>query len=268
MRILFAGDVCGRPGRNALKENLPALRQRHGPFDFTVVNCENAASGFGMTEKLMGEMFSLGIDVMTSGNHIWDKREFVSVLDRENRVLRPANYPHGAAGTGYGVFTKHDLALGVINLQGRAFMPPIDCPFRTADTILENMKAIAVLVDFHAEATAEKIALGRYLDGRVSVFAGTHTHVQTSDALILPGGTAYITDAGMTGGHGGVIGNSYESVLPKFLYGTPCKFEIEANKPLMQGIIADIDDETGRAFDIQRFSVGAEQTGLCMNEVC
>ncbi|MDR1508494.1 MAG: TIGR00282 family metallophosphoesterase [Synergistaceae bacterium] len=259
MRILFAGDICGRPGRNALKENLSPLRQKFGPFDFTIVNCENAASGFGMTEKLMDEIFAIGVDVMTSGNHIWDKREFIPVLNREHRVLRPANYPSGTAGTGYGVFLKHGRTLGVINLQGRAFMSPVDCPFRTADAILEEMKAAVIFVDFHAEATAEKIALGRYLDGRVSVLAGTHTHVQTADTLILPGGTAYITDAGMTGGHGGVIGNSYESVLPKFLYGTPCKFEIETDKPLMQGVIADIDDETGRAFDIQRFSVGMER---------
>jgi metallophosphoesterase (TIGR00282 family) len=259
MKIIFAGDICGRPGRGALRENLPALRQKFGPFDFTIVNCENAASGFGMTEKLMDEIFTFGVDVMTSGNHIWDKREFIPALNREHRVLRPANYPPGAAGTGYGVFVKQGCTVGVINLQGRAFMLPVDCPFRTADAILEEMRASVIFVDFHAEATAEKIALGKYLDGRVSVFAGTHTHVQTADASILPGGTAYITDAGMTGGHGGVIGNSYESVLPKFLYGTPCKFEIEANMPLMQGIIADIDDETGRAFDIQRFSVGTEQ---------
>jgi calcineurin-like phosphoesterase len=155
MRILFAGDICGRPGRNALKENLSPLRKKFGPFDFTIVNCENAASGFGMTEKLMDEIFALGVDVMTSGNHIWDKREFIPVLNREHRVLRPANYPLGAAGTGYGVFAKRGCAVGVINLQGRAFMSPVDCPFRTADAILDEMKAEVIFVDFHAEATGE-----------------------------------------------------------------------------------------------------------------
>ena len=258
MRIMFAGDVCGRTGRDSLKENIPILRREFGPFDFVVVNCENAASGFGITEKLMNELFALGIDVMTSGNHIWDKKEFVHVLDTERRILRPANYPAGAPGSGWGVFEKQGKSLGVINLQGRAFMSPIDCPFRRADSILNEMSATAVFVDFHAEATAEKAAMGLYLDGRVSAIAGTHTHVQTADESILPGGTAYITDAGMTGGHGGVIGTSYESVLPKFLYGTPCKFEVERNNPLTQGVVVDIDDETGRALDIKRFSAISE----------
>jgi metallophosphoesterase (TIGR00282 family) len=259
MRIMFAGDVCGRTGRNALKETLPRLRREMGPFDFVIVNCENAASGFGITEKLMDELFSLGIDVMTSGNHIWDKKEFTPVLDRERRVLRPANYPSGAPGSGCGLFVKGAKSLAVVNLQGRAFMAPIDCPFRRADEILSGMDATAVFVDFHAEATAEKAALGRYLDGRVSAVAGTHTHVQTADESILPGGTAYITDAGLTGGHGGVIGNSYESVLPKFLYGTPCKFEVESGRARTQGVVVDIDDETGRALDIRRFSVASEE---------
>jgi metallophosphoesterase (TIGR00282 family) len=251
--------VCGRPGRNALRENLPNLRKTLGPFDFVIANCENAASGFGMTEKIMDEMFGFGIDAMTSGNHIWDKKEFVGVLEREPRVLRPANYPPGAPGIGFGTFERQGRKLGVINLMGRAFMSPVDCPFRASDSILESMEADAILVDFHAEATAEKIALGRYLDGRVSIFAGTHTHVQTADESILPGGTAYITDAGLTGGHGGVIGNRYDSVLAKFLYGVPSKFEIESSDARLQGIVADIDDETGKAFDIRRVSASAGQ---------
>jgi metallophosphoesterase (TIGR00282 family) len=259
MRILFAGDICGKTGRNSLKANLPVLRQEFGPIDFVIANCENAASGFGITERLMDEIFSMGVDVMTSGNHIWDKKEFVHILEREHRVLRPANYPPGAPGLGYGVFEKNGRTLGVINLQGRAFMPILDCPFRQADSILEHMDAVSVFVDFHAEATAEKAALGHYLDGRISALAGTHTHVQTADETILPRGAAFITDAGMTGGHGGVIGNSFESVLPKFLYGTPCKFEIEGSRPRTQGIMVDIDDETGRALDIQRFSAHIEQ---------
>ncbi|MDR3281180.1 MAG: TIGR00282 family metallophosphoesterase [Synergistaceae bacterium] len=255
MRILFIGDICGRPGRSALKELLPEMRRNDGSFDFVVVNCENAAAGFGMTERLMDELFALGIDAMTSGNHIWDKKEFVPVLDREPRVLRPANYPPGAPGSGYCVIERNGRKLGILNLQGRAFMSPIDCPFRVADAILSDAKEIAIMVDFHAEATAEKVALGRYLDGRVSLFVGTHTHVQTADESILTGGTAYITDVGMTGGHGGIIGNSYDSVLPKFLLGVPTKFEIEDTDPKVEGVIADVDDETGRALAIRRVSV-------------
>jgi metallophosphoesterase (TIGR00282 family) len=255
MRVLFIGDVFGKPGRSILEENLPALRNEKGPFDFVVINCENAAAGFGMTERLMDEMFSLGVDVMTSGNHIWDKKEFVPVLDREARVLRPANYPAGASGRGYGVFEKNGLALGVINLQGRAFMPPIDCPFRTSDDIIQRMATNAVLVDFHAEATAEKVALARYLDGRVSALVGTHTHVQTADETVFPNGTAYISDAGMTGGHGGVIGMSYDSVITKFLTSVPCKFEVEEHLRKLQGVVIDIDDETGRALDIRRIQI-------------
>jgi metallophosphoesterase (TIGR00282 family) len=258
LRILFAGDVCGKPGRSALRENLPALRARFGPIDFVAVNCENAAAGFGMTEKLLDEIASFGVDVMTSGNHIWDKKDFIPILEREHRVLRPANYPPGTPGFGFGTYEKNGHALGVINLQGRAFMSPIDCPFRTADAILEDMRVKVIFVDFHAEATAEKIALARYLDGRISAMAGTHTHVQTADESILPKGTAFITDAGLTGGHGGVIGNSYESVLPKFLYGTPRKFEIDTGKPKAQGVVIDIDEETGMALGIQRFSIPSE----------
>jgi metallophosphoesterase (TIGR00282 family) len=254
MKILFVGDICGRPGREALKKTLPSLRKEAGPFDFVIVNCENAAAGFGMTEKLMDEMFGWGVDAMTSGNHIWDKKEFIPALDREPRVLRPANYPPGAPGRGYCVIERGERRLGVLNLQGRAFMPLVDCPFRTADAILESMSERVVFVDFHAEATAEKIALARYLDGRVSALAGTHTHVQTADETILPGGTAYITDAGMTGGHGGVIGDKYDSVLPKFLYGVPTKFEVEDSSPKLNGVVVDIDDESGRAADIRRVS--------------
>ena len=257
MRIMFVGDICGRTGRSAFKENILPLRREYGPFDFVIANCENAASGFGITEKVMDELFAYGIDVMTSGNHIWDKKEFVQVIGGERRVLRPANYPPGTPGAGYGVFENRGLRLGVINLQGRAFMPPIDCPFRASNEILSGMGVVSIFVDFHAEATAEKAALALYLDGRVSAIAGTHTHVQTADESILPGGTAFITDAGMTGGHGGIIGNSYDSVIPKFLIGMPCKFEIESGNARTQGIIVDIDDESGRALDIRRFSVAA-----------
>ena len=258
MRVLFVGDIFGRPGRRALERHLPELRKSDGPFDFTIVNCENAAAGFGLTERLMNEIFALGVDVMTSGNHIWDKKEFVPVLDREPRILRPANYPPAAPGRGHAVFEKNGHRLGVVNVQGRAFMPPIDCPFRGMEHILEEMQTISIFVDFHAEATAEKIALARYLDGRVSAIAGTHTHVQTADAALLPGGTAYITDVGMTGGHGGVIGMRYDSVLPKFIAGIPSKFEVDETAVRFQAVIVDIDDETGRALDIRRIDILSE----------
>jgi metallophosphoesterase (TIGR00282 family) len=252
MRVLFIGDVFGKPGRRAFTEKLPDLKRSAGPFDFVVINCENAAAGFGMTEQIMEDLFAAGADVMTSGNHIWDKKEFVHVLDREPRVLRPVNYPPGTPGRGFGTFEKNGLELGVINVQGRAFMPPIDCPFRAAENALAALSAAVILIDIHAEATSEKIAMARYLDGRISAIVGTHTHVQTSDNAVMPGGAAFITDAGMTGSHSGVIGMKYESVLPKFLYGVPSKFEVEESMPRVQGVIIDIDDETGRAVDIRR----------------
>lgn len=239
----------------ALERHLSAFRRSDGPFDFTVVNCENAAGGFGLTERLMNEIFALGVDVITSGNHIWDKREFMSVLDREPRILRPANYPPSAPGRGYAVFEKNSCRLGVVNLQGRAFMPPIDCPFRGMERILEEMSAVSIFVDFHAEATAEKIAFAKYFDGRVSAVVGTHTHVQTADEALFPGGTAFITDAGMTGGHGGVIGMRLDSVLPKFLTGTPSKFEVDESAVRFQAVIVGIDDETGRALNIRRIDM-------------
>jgi metallophosphoesterase (TIGR00282 family) len=255
MRILFVGDVFGRPGRTALASGLKELRAERWSFDFIVINCENAAAGLGMTEKVMNEMFDSGVDVMTSGNHIWDKKEFVPVLSLETRVLRPANYPPGAPGRGYGIFERNGHRLAVVNLQGRAFMPVLDCPFRTMDDILPTLGCNLIFVDFHAEATAEKVAMARYLDGKVSALIGTHTHVQTADETILRHGTAYLTDAGMTGAHGGVIGMKYDSVMPKFLTCTPSKFEVDDSDVRLQGVILDIDEETGRACDIRRIQL-------------
>jgi metallophosphoesterase (TIGR00282 family) len=258
MRVLFIGDVFGKPGRRAFASKLPALKSSEGPFDFVVINCENAAAGFGMTKGLMEELFAAGADIMTSGNHIWDKKEFVRVLDEEQRVLRPVNYPAGTPGRGFGLFAKNGLSLGVINVQGRAFMPPIDCPFKATENALGDLEATAVLVDFHAEATAEKVAMARYFDGRISALVGTHTHIQTADNTVLPGGAAFITDAGMTGSHSGVIGMKYSSVIQKFLLGIPCRFEVEESMPRIQGVIIDIDDETGRALDIRRVDMPAD----------
>ncbi|MCL2009358.1 MAG: YmdB family metallophosphoesterase [Synergistaceae bacterium] len=260
MRIFFVGDIVGRPGRSALARALPTMKERFGRFDFFVVNCENAASGKGMTDKVMNELFALGVDGMTSGNHIWDKNIFYPALASETRVIRPANYPPGAPGAGYTIIERGGKKLGLLNLQGRAFMPPLDCPFRAADAALaeleknaERMSApLPVLVDFHAEATSEKKALALYLDGRVSATAGTHTHVQTADEQVLPGGSAYISDVGMTGGHGGVIGVQAESVLTRFLTCLPAKYEVCGDQPRINAVVIDIDDASGRAVDIVR----------------
>jgi metallophosphoesterase (TIGR00282 family) len=254
MRILFIGDVMGKPGRRLVRDLLPVLRREEGPFDFVVANGENAAAGFGLTGGTLRELLDSGVDVLTGGNHIFDKKEFLPLLDSEPLVLRPANYPAEVPGRGVGIFRKNDRALAVLNLQGRAFMPPIDCPFRTADALLSEIDVNCVLVDVHAEASSEKRALALYLDGRVSAVIGTHTHVQTADEDVLPGGTATLTDAGMTGGHGGVIGMTLESVLPRMKTGVPSKFDVCETDPRLEGVILDVDDETGRALSIRRLS--------------
>ncbi|MDO5563395.1 MAG: TIGR00282 family metallophosphoesterase [Synergistaceae bacterium] len=255
MRILFIGDICGRPGREATARALPILREEFGGFDFVIADGENAAAGFGLTEKVMNELFSCGIDILTNGNHIWDKKDFIPLLDSEPRVLRPANHPDGTPGRGIGVYENaRGAKLAVMCLQGRVFMPPLECPFRTADKLLGSTDVPAIFVDFHGEATSEKRAMGLWLDGRVSALAGTHTHVQTADEEVLPGGTAFISDAGMTGGHAGIIGMTAKSVMPKFLYGTPCKFDICDEGVRIQAVSIDIDDETGRALDIRRIN--------------
>lgn len=257
MRILFVGDIDGSPGRTALANALPALREEWQGFDFVVVNCENAAAGKGMTGKILEEFLALGVDGMTSGNHIWDKNAFYPILDEEARVLRPANYPPECPGTGATVLQRNGKKLGLINLQGRVFMPPIDCPFHCADALLEELRAkegnaLPVLVDFHAEATSEKKALALYLDGRVSAVLGTHTHVQTADEQILPGGTAFLSDVGMTGGHGGVIGVTAETVLPRYLTGLPSRFEVCGESPCVNAAVLEIDESTGAALRIAR----------------
>lgn len=252
MRILFIGDLVGSPGRSVLARALPLLVERWEAFDFVIVNCENAAAGRGMTEKVMEELFAMGVHGMTSGNHIWDKNIFYPALASENRVIRPANYPPGCPGAGYTIIERNGKRLGLLNLQGRVFMPALDCPFRTADSVLPSLGDVPVLADFHAEATSEKKALAAYLDGRVSALVGTHTHVQTADEQVLPGGTAYVTDVGMTGGHGGIIGVKVENVLPRYLTGMPTKFEVSEADPRINAVVIDIDEETGRALDIVR----------------
>lgn len=245
----------GRPGRKAVPRVLPSLREKYGGFDFIIANGENSAAGFGLTESVLNELFSMGIDILTSGNHVWDKKEIVPLLDSEKRILRPANHPEGTPGRGFGLFEKNGKKLAVISLQGRTFMPPLDCPFRTAEKLIEKSKTPCIFVDFHAEASSEKKALAYWLDGKISALAGTHTHVQTSDEQVLPGGTAFISDVGMTGGHGGVIGMTADSVMPRFLYGTPSKFQVCDTDIRFQAVVIDIDDETGRGMDIRRINI-------------
>lgn len=255
MRILFIGDIVGRPGREAFAAMLPRLRTLKGPFDFVIVNGENSAGGRGMTEKVMNEFFRMGVDGITSGNHIWDKRDILPVLDSEMRIVRPLNYPEGAAGRGVALLKgKNGKELVIVSLQGRVFMPLTDCPFRAMDRLLETLGDVPVLVDFHAEATSEKRVMGFYLDGRVSALLGTHTHVQTADEEVLPGGTAYITDVGMTGAFKSSIGMTYESVLPRFLTGLPSRFEVAEEDVRLNGVVVDLDDEDGRACGIERLA--------------
>lgn len=263
MRILFSGDVAWNIGRYALAKALPELRREWDGFDFVIINCENAAAGKGMTEKVFKELLALGVDGMTSGNHIWDKGDFYPVLDADDRVFRPANYPPSCPGRGCGVLERDGKRLGILNLEGQVFMPPIDSPFLRADALLEELRAkegetLPVLVDFHAEATSEKQALAYYLDGRVSAVLGTHTHVQTADERVLPRGTAFLCDAGMTGGQEGILGVRTDTVLPKFLTGLPVRFEMCEDAPAFNGAVIEVDETTGLAERITRVQMPVE----------
>jgi len=244
------GDVMGKPGRQAVAALLPALKEELG-IDFVIVNGENTAAGRGITEKTANELFEAGADVITSGNHIWDQREIVPVLDEEIAILRPANYPPSAPGRG---MMKHK-GVTVLNLQGRTFMLAIDCPLRAADAALEKIpEGETVIVDMHAEATSEKVAMGRYLDGRVTAVVGTHTHVPTADPQILPDGTAYVTDVGMVGAKESVIGVEIDSVIGRFLTGVPSRLPVAEKSRVVQfnAVLIESDEATGRAKSITR----------------
>jgi len=262
MRILFIGDIFGRPGRTIVKERLAALVKEHA-VDLVIANGENAAAGFGITPPLAEELFEMGIDVLTTGNHIWDKREIVEYFETADgnphsparRVLRPANYPPGMPGWGVYEGKKDGAAYAVMNLQGRVFMASNDDPFRVADQRLKEIKAKVVVVDIHAEATSEKISMGWYLDGRVTVVVGTHTHVPTADERVLPGGTAYITDVGMTGPFDSVIGVKKEMIVAKFLNNMPARFEAATGDVRLCAIVVDCDEATGRARSIRRLMI-------------
>jgi metallophosphoesterase (TIGR00282 family) len=256
MRLLFIADIVGQPGRRAVKELVPRLRQQHG-LDLVVANGENAAGGSGLTVKTAEEVFCAGVDIITTGDHLWDQKEVVGLLERERRLLRPLNYPPGVPGQGSTVFQGPGLpAVAILNLQGRTFMPPMDSPFQCALAEVERLRQQTrlILVDFHAEATSEKIALARLLDGRVSAVIGTHTHVQTADEQVFPGGTAFLCDGGFTGPHESVLGREIAPVVRRFLTNMPQKFEVAGGRVLLQGAIVEIDNLSGKALRIERVS--------------
>ncbi len=269
MRILFIGDVVGRPGRQLVKTGLAALMSRH-EVDLVIVNAENAAAGFGITREIGDELLDLGVDVMTSGNHIWDKKEALDYIGTEPRLLRPANYPAGAPGNGsYVARTRDGVNVGVINVMGRVFMLNIDDPFAVVLREIEaiRQRARVVFVDFHAEATSEKAAMGWHLDGKVTAVVGTHTHVQTADERILPRGTAFLTDAGMTGPHDSIIGVEVEPALGKFLNALPARFETASANPRLNAVLVDADEKTGLATGIERLSYSLDElTELAADE--
>ena len=259
MNILFIGDIFASPGRRIVADHLQDIVESNR-IDLTIANAENAAGGFGLTPAIAEELFGLGLDVLTSGNHVWDKREIYDYLRRQPRLLRPANYPD-APGNGVIVWrARNGVDCAVLNLQGRTYMAPTDCPFRKADQILGGLDpAIKVrFVDFHAEATSEKIALGWYLDGRVSAVIGTHTHVPTADTRILPGGTAYQTDCGMTGPYHSVIGVQTDIVVQRFLTGLPVRMEAARQQAEMHAVIVDVDETSGKARAIRRHAIGGD----------
>jgi len=254
MKILFIGDIVGSPGREAVKKLIPQLKKEY-QLNFVIANAENAAGGSGITARVAAELFDSGVNVLTSGDHIWKKPEIFEIIDKEERILRPINFPEGAPGRGKAIFKADDgMKIGVISVQGRVFMEALECPFRRSREAEEELsgQAKAIVVDIHAEATSEKIALGWYLDGKVSAVLGTHTHVQTADEKILPAGTAYITDVGMTGAVDSVIGRRIEDVLQRFLTSIPTRFEVAQENVQLQGVVLDIDEHTGKANSIVR----------------
>jgi metallophosphoesterase (TIGR00282 family) len=260
-RLLFIGDIVGRPGRELIRRGLPALVAHHS-IDLVIANVENAAAGFGITPDVADDLFSQGVHVMTGGNHTWDKKEILTYIPDQPRMLRPANLPAGAPGRGSVVTrTSRGTPVAVINVMGRVFMTAIDDPFRV---VLAEIAAVAaetriIFVDFHAEATSEKVAMGWYLDGRVTAVVGTHTHVQTADERVLPQGTAFITDVGMTGPHDSVIGVERSAVIQRFLTGLPQRFETATENPRLNGVIVSANETSGRAEAIERVSLSARE---------
>ncbi|AAM24593.1 MAG: hypothetical protein XD49_0284 [Caldanaerobacter subterraneus] len=255
MRILIIGDIVGRPGRNALKEHLEELKNFYN-VNLVIANGENAAGGNGITRKVADELFEMGISLLTTGNHVWDQKEILQFIDEEPRILRPANYLEGTPGRGSAVINLDGVKVGVLNLQGTTFMPCNRNPFFVAIEEVEKLKAETniILVDFHAEATSEKIAMGYFLDGKVSCVFGTHTHVQTADEKILPNGTAYITDIGMTGPYESVLGIDKELIIKRFTSSVPLRFEVAKGPAQINGIVIEVDENTGKSLSIERIN--------------
>lgn len=263
VKLFFIGDIVGEPGRRAVKQLLPRLRQRHR-VDVIIANGENSAGGSGITPKTAEEIFSAGVDIITSGDHLWDQKEVSALLENEKRFLRPLNYPPGTPGQGSVIFevrAPHSalhtpIPIAVLNLQGRTFMPVLENPFLIAKAEVDRVRPQTkiIFVDFHAEATSEKISLARMLDGRVSAVVGTHTHVQTADEQIFPGGTAYLSDAGFTGPHESVLGREIEPVIKRFLTSQPQRFEVAKGRVLLQGLVVEVDELTGAALNVLRIS--------------
>lgn len=261
LRILFIGDIVGRPGRDLMRKGLNRLIDRVGA-DLVIANVENAAGGYGVTREIGETLLGYGVDVMTTGNHVWDRRETLDYIGTEPRLLRPANYPAGAPGNGsYLARTAEGKAVGVVNVLGRVFMASLDDPFAVVTREVEALRRRTriILVDAHAEATSEKLALGWHLDGAVTAVIGTHTHVQTADEQILPGGTAYLTDVGMTGPHDSIIGMDKAAVLEKFRTGLPVRLETASGNPRLNGVVITADEATGRARSIERLNLSADQ---------
>lgn len=259
LRILFIGDIVGKPGREAVKRFLKPLQVEY-KIDVTIANGENAAAGKGLTKEIAEELYSNGIEFLTMGNHVWDNRDIMKFIDGDQRLIRPANYPIGAPGQGYGFLRAFGRKIGVLNLSGRIFLPPLDDPFSGAIRWINQMKQETpiIIVDFHAEATSEKMALGWFLDGKVSAVVGTHTHIQTADARLLHLSTAYITDVGMTGPRDSVLGVKKEIIINRFLTQLPAKFELASGPIQINAVVIDIDEETGKALQIEAIQRVAE----------
>ena len=271
LTVLFVGDLCGRPGRQAASYLIKELREEKG-VDFVIANVENAAGGFGVTPEMSTKIFSYGVDVQTSGNHIWDRVQILEYLKETPRLLRPGNYPYGAPGSGTYIAEYNGQRIAVMNLMGRTYMPATDCPFRTAERELKKIRSVTniVILDFHAEATSEKQAMAFYLDGKISALIGTHTHVPTADESISPNGTAYITDVGMTGPHDSIIGMDKGPSLGRFMTGMPKRFSTASDDVRLNGVLLKIDTDSGKAVSIERirrdFDLGRYQSGSFQEE--
>lgn len=262
MKVLFVGDIVGKPGRQAVATLLPSLQRKYEVL-LTIANAENAAGGFGITPSAAEELFRADIDLLTSGNHIWDKKEVELYIATERRLLRPANYPEAVPGSGVALWEQGGRRVGVLNLQGRVFMPTLACPFQVGEEKIALLKQATdlIIIDFHAEATSEKQAFARFVDGRVSAVLGTHTHVQTADEQILPAGTAYISDVGMTGASDSIIGMESSDVIHRFLTQMPSRFRVAKGAPILSAVVLDLDEESGKAKAITRLQLREEWSG-------